>query len=117
MTLMWNEDRALVERFLKHYQTPRGRVRVELITRQISEHMPAAPARLVDVGAGGGQQAVALAHRGYHVTLVEPSPLMRARAEELIGSLPHDLRARLTILPITGEEAARDLRSEGFDGV
>jgi S-adenosylmethionine-dependent methyltransferase len=117
MILMWNDDRALVDRFLKHYRTPRGQVRVELITRQILDHLPAAPARLVDVGAGGGQQAVALAHRGCHVTLVEPSPLMRARAEELISDLPPELRARLTILPMTGEQAAHDLGSQGFDGV
>lgn len=117
MTLMWNEDHAVVERFLKHYQTPRGRVRIELITRQICEHLDAAPARLIDIGAGGGQQAVALARQGHLVTLVEPSPLMRDRAEELISSLPPDLGAQLAVLPMTGEEAARDLPAEGFDGV
>jgi SAM-dependent methyltransferase len=117
MTLMWNEDHDVVERFLRHYRTPRGRVRIELITRQISEHLAAAPARLVDVGAGGGQQAVALARLGHQVILVEPSPLMRGRAEELISGLPGDLRARMTVVPMTAEEAARELPAEGFDGV
>ncbi|MGC4938569.1 class I SAM-dependent methyltransferase [Kribbella sp. DT2] len=114
---MWNEDHAVVDRFLKHYRTPRGRVRIELITRQIGEHLAVRPARLVDVGAGGGQQAVALARQGHHVTLVEPSPLMRRRAEELISSLPPGLRARMTVLAMTAEEAADELPAGGFDGV
>src|SRR5215213_1431836 len=36
--------------------------------------LPAAPARLVEVGAGDGALAAALRERGYDVTVVEPDP-------------------------------------------
>jgi SAM-dependent methyltransferase len=39
---------------------------------------PPAPARVLDIGAGTGRDAAALARRGYAVTAVEPTPELRA---------------------------------------
>ncbi len=48
----------------------------------------AAGALAIDVGAGTGHQSIPLAERGYRVEAVEPSPAMRARLRDHIGTLP-----------------------------
>ena len=47
----------------------------------LADLLPAAPALVVDVGAGTGRDAGAFAAAGYDVVAVEPSPGMRAEAE------------------------------------
>lgn len=51
----------------------RNVVRQELVTRQLAEHLPKPPARVLDVGCGQGTQALRLAARGYDVTALDPS--------------------------------------------
>ncbi|MDJ1134465.1 methyltransferase [Streptomyces iconiensis] len=114
---MWNEDHEAAERFLRHYQSPRGLVRIQLVARHVTEHLPPGPAHLVDIGAGGGQQAAALAREGHRVTLVEPSPLMLARAEETIAGLPEEVRGRMSLHRMSAQEAADRLPAAGYDGV
>jgi len=43
--------------------------------------LPEVGARVLDVGAGSGRDAMALAHAGYVVTAVEPSEQLRLRAQ------------------------------------
>lgn len=45
--------------------------------------MPAAPARVLDIGAGTGRDAAGLARRGHRVTAVEPVAEMRAHGLRL----------------------------------
>ena len=45
--------------------------------------LPAAPARVLDVGAGTGRDAAHLAALGHSVTAAEPTPEMRAAARRL----------------------------------
>jgi S-adenosylmethionine-dependent methyltransferase len=56
----------------------RNVVRQEMISRQLDKHLPAPPARVLDVGAGQGTQSIRLARAGYQVLAVEPDPDMRA---------------------------------------
>jgi SAM-dependent methyltransferase len=42
--------------------------------------LPAAPASVIDIGAGTGRDAAWLAERGYRVVAVEPTEAMRSRA-------------------------------------
>ena len=49
--------------------------------------LPAAPARALDIGAGTGRDAAALAALGHTVLAVEPTPEMRAH-----GQLPAGVR-------------------------
>jgi SAM-dependent methyltransferase len=56
----------------------RARVRFELLLDQVLDALPAPPARVVDAGGGTGQLAVALAGRGYRVTVVDTSAAMLA---------------------------------------
>ena len=45
--------------------------------------LPAAPASVIDIGAGTGRDAAWLAERGYRVVAVEPTEAMRSRAMAL----------------------------------
>ena len=56
----------------------RGRVGFELLLGQVLDALPAPPATVVDAGGGTGQLAVALARRGYRVTVVDVSAAMLA---------------------------------------
>jgi SAM-dependent methyltransferase len=53
------------------------------VHRDLLPLLPAAPARALDVGAGTGRDAAALAARGYRVTAVEPTPELRQEAQRL----------------------------------
>jgi len=53
------------------------------VHRQVAHLLPEPPARVLDVGAGTGRDAAALAAKGYTVTAVEPTPELRERAMAL----------------------------------
>ena len=64
----------------------------------LGAYLPASPAKILDVGAGSGRDARALAALGYHVVAVEPSASFRAlatkqgtdgRVEWIDDRLPH----------------------------
>jgi SAM-dependent methyltransferase len=61
-----------------------GHSRLELLrTRELlAQHLPGAPARVLDVGGGTGVHAAWLADRGYSVHLVDPVPVHVERARE-----------------------------------
>lgn len=75
----------------------RNVVRQELITRQLAAHLPPPPARILDVGAGQGTQAIRLAARGYLVTAVEPDAQMRELFTAAAGRQPDDVQARIDL--------------------
>ena len=47
--------------------------------------LPAAPGRVIDIGAGTGRDSAALAALGHTVTAVEPTPELRAHGQRLHG--------------------------------
>ena len=51
----------------------RHRTEFAVTLRALVDHLPALPARLIDVGGGPGRYALELARRGYAVTLVDLS--------------------------------------------
>ena len=55
----------------------------EQVHSHILEYLPASPAVLLDVGAGSGRDASALAERGYEVVAVEPSRAFREIGKRL----------------------------------
>ncbi|HET6748846.1 MAG TPA: methyltransferase domain-containing protein [Actinomycetes bacterium] len=73
----------------------RGRVRFELLLGQVLAALPAAPARVVDAGGGTGQLAVALARRGYQVTVVDTSAAMLATCTQRAAGEGAEVGARL----------------------
>ena len=75
----------------------RNVVRQEMISRQLGHHLPAPPARVLDVGAGQGTQSIRLARAGYQVLAVEPDPAMRAALLAALDSEPAQVRHRITV--------------------
>jgi S-adenosylmethionine-dependent methyltransferase len=73
----------------------RGRVRFELLLGQVLAALPAPPARVVDAGGGTGQLAVALARRGYQVTVVDTSAAMLATCAQRAAGEGGEVAARL----------------------
>lgn len=67
----------------------------------LERHLPAAPARVLDVGGGAGAYALPLAAAGYEVHLIDPVPLhveqaeaaSRAASAPLAGTTVGDARA------------------------
>ena len=106
------------ERFVDaHYATLRGRVRLYVIGSHLREHLPPPPARLVDVGGGGGNQSVPLARDGYQVTIVDPSAAMLARAEARLAAGPAEVAARVRLVRASAEDAREALDGARFAGV
>jgi ubiquinone/menaquinone biosynthesis C-methylase UbiE len=95
---------GLAGRYLASGETLRGIVRHTLLARQLGEHLSGPPARIADVGGGGGHQAIPLARRGYEVTILDPSRTMeglwlgastRPRARLVHDAIPFRLFVRL----------------------
>ncbi len=56
------------------------------VHRAILHLLPPAPSRVLDIGAGTGRDAAALAALGHKVVAVEPTPEMRAHGRRLHGA-------------------------------
>jgi SAM-dependent methyltransferase len=75
----------------------RNVVRQEMISRQLSRHLPRHPARVLDVGAGQGTQSIRLARAGHQVLAVEPDPEMRAAFRQSLGAETGQVRDRVVL--------------------
>lgn len=99
------------------YATIKGQVRTFVLHEQLVSHLPPPPAAVLDVGGGAGHQSLPLARLGYHVTLLDPSPAMLARASERLAGEPEQVRARVTLLEGSGEDAVELTGGQRFDAV
>ena len=106
---------AMAQPFTRHYATIRGQVRDVLAARQLSGHAPAAPARVADIGGGGGPQAFRLARDGYDVALLDPSVEMLAIARDGLASEHLLVRERVRLVEGYGEQASALLGRSVFD--
>ena len=95
----------------------RNVVRQELISRQLAEHLPDRPVRILDVGAGQGTQAIRLATAGHRVTAVEPDVRMRETFQKAAVQQPAAVRQRLELRAGRFGELAAVLNDEVFDAV
>ncbi len=112
--MLW-DNTELVARFATHYDTIRGRVRTELVDRQIRAQLGDRVADVIDIGAGEGGQALAWALRGCHVTIADPSQAMLAAARRQAAELPERCRSLVSFLHATSAEAAAALPPHSFD--
>lgn len=109
---------GLADRFADGaYATVKGRVRTYVMHRQLLEHLPPAPATVLDVGGGAGHQSFPLAEAGYHVTLLDSSPAMLDKARQRLERLPAATRERVTLLQAEGENAYEAVNGRTFDAV
>ncbi len=72
----------------------RDAVRQELVARQLQAHLPAPPARVLDIGCGQGTQLVRLARRGYDVVGLDPSEDLLAEARAATGEVRERVELR-----------------------
>ncbi|WP_239309756.1 MULTISPECIES: methyltransferase [unclassified Frankia] len=98
-------DGELAAAYARHAGSMRGAVRQALVTRALLAHLPAAPRRVVDIGGGAGQQALALAHAGHQVTLVDHDPEMLAAAQSALLAEDPGIRQRVDLVDARGEDA------------
>jgi S-adenosylmethionine-dependent methyltransferase len=73
-----------------------SRLGFELLLGQVLDALPAAPATVVDAGGGTGQLAVALARRGYRVTVVDTSAAMLATCAQRAADAGAEVAERVT---------------------
>lgn len=99
------------------YATAKGYVRSYVMHHQLLEHLPPAPAAVLDVGGGAGHQSFPLAQAGYRVTLLDSSPAMLDRGRERLGRFPADVRERVSFVQADGLEAAAAVDGRRFDAV
>jgi S-adenosylmethionine-dependent methyltransferase len=88
-----------------------------LVTRQLASHLPAVPARVLDVGAGQGTQALELARLGYDVVAAEPDPAMRERLSTAQALAPAAESARIRIIDARLGSLVDELRPASYDVV
>ncbi|HEX7660602.1 MAG TPA: methyltransferase [Pseudonocardiaceae bacterium] len=99
------------------YASVKGFVRTYVMHHQLLEHLPPAPAAVLDVGGGAGHQSFPLAQSGYDVTLLDSSPTMLDRARQRLERLPNEVQRRVTFLRADGEHADEALDGRRFDAV
>jgi len=63
-------------------------LRFEDVHREVLHLFPDVPARVLDLGAGSGRDAAALAALGHRVVAVEPTPELRAEGMRRHAALP-----------------------------
>ena len=99
------------------YASVKGYVRTYVLHQQLLEHLPAAPATVLDVGGGAGHQSFPLAQAGYEVTVLDPSPAMLDKAHERLQRLPIGVQQQVTLLEADGESADEAVQGRRFDAV
>lgn len=109
---------ALADQFVDGaYASVKGQVRTRVLHQQLLEHLPEAPAAILDVGGGAGHQSFPLARAGYQVTILDPSPAMRERARARLAAEDPAVRYRVRLLEGRGEDAAEATGHEQFAAV
>ena len=99
------------------YASVKGQVRTYVMHQQLLEHLPPAPAPVLDIGGGAGHQSFPLAQAGYDVTLLDPSTAMLDKAQQRLQQLPDEARRRVTLLEADGENAEDAVHGQRFAAV
>jgi S-adenosylmethionine-dependent methyltransferase len=105
------------ERWLGGLGNVRNVVRQEIITRQLRDHLPDRPGRILDVGAGQGTQCLRLARAGHRVVAVEPDPEMRAQLQAALDLDPADAGKRVKVVAGSIGDLGSAIADEVYDVV
>jgi SAM-dependent methyltransferase len=108
----------LADRFADEaYASVKGYVRTHVMHQHLLEHLPPAPAAVLDVGGGAGHQSFPLAQAGYDVTLLDSSPAMLDKARGRLRQLSSDAQGRVRLLKADGEHADEAVDGRRFAAV
>jgi len=105
------------ERWLGGLGNVRNVVRQEIITRQLGDHLPDRPCRVLDVGAGQGTQSRRLAQAGHWVVALEPDPDMRAQLRAALRTDPADVGERVKVVAGSIGDIGSAIAADGYDVV
>ena len=110
---------ALADQFVDGaYASVKGRVRTYVMHRHLLENLPPAPASVLDVGGGAGNQSFLLAQAGYDVTLLDPSGAMLDKARQRLAQLPTEVQRRISLVQGDGAAAAAQAQHpQSDDGI
>lgn len=75
-----------LDNFKQWQETPWGRLRYSVVEANLARHLSDRPLRVLDVAGGNGRDAVRLAERGHHVTILDSAPISLSGAEELAAA-------------------------------
>ncbi len=110
--------RGLADKFVDEaYASVKGYVRTYVMHRHLLEHLPQAPATVLDVGGGAGNQSFPLAQAGYRVTLLDASPAMLEKAQQRLQQLPPEAQQLVTLIQGEGESTTEAVDGQRFDAV
>ena len=80
----------------------------EQVHRDVLHLFPTAPCNVLDIGAGSGRDAAALAKRGHRVTAAEPTEALRDHGQTIHGDVPiqwvNDALPDLAVICESGEQ-------------
>jgi S-adenosylmethionine-dependent methyltransferase len=99
------------------YASVKGYVRTYVMHQQLLEHLPEAPATVLDVGGGAGHQSLPLAEAGYEVTLLDSSPAMLDKARQRLRLLLDEAQRRVTFLQADALNAEEAVDGQRFPAV
>lgn len=99
------------------YASVKGYVRTYVMHQHLLEHLPSAPASVLDVGGGAGHQSFPLAQMGYDVTLLDPSTAMLDKARQRLEQLSPETQRRVRFVQADGQDAAEAVEGRRFSAV
>lgn len=76
-----NFDNAMAE-WQTYKETPWGRLRYRVAAANLADHLPPAPAQILDIGGGDGEDSIPLAQQGYTVRVLDFSSEMVAHGNQ-----------------------------------
>lgn len=112
------DDQAVRDRFLKHYETIRGRVRTAVVQRhllEVLESVESMSLRVLDVGCGDGRDSAWLANIGHWVVGYDTSSEMIERARAEYCRAADSLSGALEFRQGTEREALDAFGTDSFD--
>jgi SAM-dependent methyltransferase len=105
------------ERWRRGLGTLRQVVRQELVTRQLADHLPGSPWRVLDIGCGQGTQALLLARRGHAVTGLDTSDHLLADFRAALDAEPAEVADRVRLVRGDAGDVAGLFPPSSFDAV
>jgi S-adenosylmethionine-dependent methyltransferase len=108
-----------VEEWERYNATPLGRLRQELVTAHLLQHLASlpAPVTVLDAGAGTGGHALELAQQGYRVCLVDFAAEMLEVARRSLTAADPALLHRVEFCCFPVEEVSRRFPAGHFQAV
>lgn len=114
---MSDSDSAVFDDRLAHFQqwqeTPWGRLRYSVVAANLDRHLGDGPLRVLDVAGGNGREAIPLAVRGHHVTVVDVAPVSLEGAQK--RATEHGVADRIEVREGDAHDILDIVAGEQFD--